>query len=50
VVIQVLIAALELGDALFPDAPRRHRVKIKAVEQIGPEVGHALSVSLILRQ
>ena len=31
-VFQVLIAALELGDALFSGAPRRHRVQIKAGE------------------
>ena len=54
VVIQLLIAALELGHvvagALLSGAPRRHRMKIKACEEIGPEIGHALSVSLVLRQ
>ena len=50
VVFQPLIAALELGDALVPGALRRHRVEIEAREQIRPEIGHALSVSLILRQ
>jgi hypothetical protein len=50
VVFQPLIAALELGDVLFSGAPGRHRMKIKAREQIGPEIGHALSVSPILRQ
>jgi len=32
VVFQALIAALELGDALFCGAPRRHRVQIKTGE------------------
>src|SRR3954453_6809531 len=50
VVFQALIAALELGDALFPGALRRRRVEIEAREQIRPEMGHALSVSRILRQ
>ena len=50
VVFEVLIAALELGDALFSGALRRRRMKIKACEQIGPEIGHASSVSLILRE
>ena len=54
VVIQPLIAALELGHvvagALLSGAPRRHRMKIKACEEIGPEIGHSLSVSPILRQ
>jgi hypothetical protein len=54
VVIQLLIAALELGrlvaGALLCGARRRHRMKIKACEEIGPEIGHALSVSLVLRQ
>jgi hypothetical protein len=54
VVIELLIAALELGHvvagALLSGAPRRHRMKIKACEEIGPEIGHALSVSLVLRQ
>jgi hypothetical protein len=49
VVFEPLIASLELGDAVFSGAPRRHRVKIKACEQIGPEIGHSLSVSPILR-
>ncbi len=53
-VIQLLIAALELGhvvaDVLLSGALRRHRMKIKASEEIGPEIGHSLSVSLILRQ
>jgi hypothetical protein len=49
VVFEPLIASLELGDAVFSDAPRRHRVKIKACKQIGPEIGHSLSVSPILR-
>jgi hypothetical protein len=39
-----------LGDALVPGALRRHWVEIEAREQIRPEIGHALSVSLILRQ
>jgi hypothetical protein len=47
-VIQALIAALELVYALVSDAPRRHRVEIKAREQIGPEIGHTFSVSVIL--
>ena len=54
VVIELLIAALELGHvvvgALLSGAPRRHRTDIKASEEIGPEIGHALSVSPILRQ
>src|SRR3954451_12393868 len=48
VVFQALIASLEIGDNLFSGAPRRHRMEIKAREQIGPEIGHALSVSPIL--
>jgi hypothetical protein len=47
-VFEVLIAALELGDAIFSGALRRDGVKIKAGKQIGPEIGHALSVSPIL--
>ena len=31
------------------EAAVRHRMKIKACEQIGPEIGHSLSVSPILR-
>lgn len=54
VVIQLLIAALELcyviASALHFGALRRHRMKIKACEEIGPEIGHSLSVSLVLRQ
>jgi hypothetical protein len=54
VVIQPLVAALELGHvaagALLSGAPRGHRTEIKACEEIGPEIGHALSVSPILRQ
>ena len=54
VVFEPLIAALELGHVVaevrFSGTPRRHRVKIKACEQIGPEIGHYLSVSPILRQ
>ena len=54
VVLQLLIAALELGHvvagALVSGAPRRHRMEIKAREQIGPEIGHSLSVSPVLRQ
>ena len=45
--------ALELGHVVAGAPlrrPRRHRMKIKACEQIGPEIGHALSVSLVLRQ
>jgi hypothetical protein len=49
VVFEPLIAALELGGDAFSGAPRRHRTKIKACEQIGPEIGHSLSVSPILR-
>ena len=49
VVFEPLIAAFELGDAVFSGAPRRQGVKIKAREQIGPEIGHSLSVSPILR-
>jgi hypothetical protein len=48
VVFEPLIAALELGGDAFSGAPRRHRVKIKACKQIGPEIGHSLSVSPIL--
>ena len=54
VVLQLLIAALELGHVVagvrLSGAPRRHRMKIKTREQIGPEIGHSLSVSRILRQ
>src|SRR5712672_1476240 len=54
VVIQLLIAPLELGHVvagvLLSGARRRHRMKIKACEEIGPEIGHSLSVSLVLRQ
>lgn len=54
VVIELLIAALELGHviagALLSGAPRRHRMKLKASEEIGPEIGHSLSVSPVLRQ
>jgi len=50
VVFQALIAALELGYRAFSGALRRHRAKIKACEQIGPEIGHSLSVSPVLRQ
>ena len=54
VAIEPLIAAFELGDVLagvrFSGAPRRHRVKIEACEQTGREIGHPLSVSLILHQ
>ena len=54
VVFEPLIAALELGhvvaEARFSGAPARHSVRIKACEQIGPEIGHSLSVSPILRQ
>jgi len=53
VVIELLIAALELGHvvagALLSGAPRRHRMKIKACEEIGPEIGHSVSVSQILQ-
>ena len=54
VVLQLLIAAFELGyvdaGALASGVPRWHRLGIKAREQIGPEIGHSLSVSLVLRQ
>jgi len=54
VVLQSLIAALQLGHgvvgALLSGAPRRHRMKIKTFQEIGPEIGHSLSVSPVLRQ
>jgi hypothetical protein len=50
VVLESLVATFELGDVVRSGAPRRHRAGIKALEQIGPEIGHALSVSPILRQ
>jgi hypothetical protein len=54
VVIELLIATLELGHVvagvLFFGGPRRHRMKIRASEEIGPEIGHSLSVILILHQ
>ena len=54
VVLQSLIAALQLGrgvvGALLSGVPRRHRMKIKTFQEIGPEIGHSLSVSPVLRQ
>ena len=51
--VRQLGTALELGHAiagaLLSGAPRRHRMKIKTREQIGPQIGHSLSVSRILR-
>ena len=50
----VFPAASELvmiyAGALASGVPRWHRLGIKAREQIGPEIGHSLSVSLVLRQ
>ena len=52
--LQSLIAAFELGNvragALASGVPRWHRLGIKAREQIGPEIGHSLSVSPVLHQ
>jgi len=45
VVLQSLIAALELGygvaGAPLSGAPRRHRMKIKTFQEIGPGIGHS---------
>jgi hypothetical protein len=38
-----------VAGALRSGVPRRHRTKITAYKEIGPEIAHPLSVSLILR-
>ena len=54
VVFQALVTAFELGyvlaGAFLSGAPRRHRIEIKASEEIGPEIAHSLSVSPILQK
>jgi hypothetical protein len=54
VVLQSLIAAFELGyagtGAPASGVTRWHRLGTEAREQIGPEIGHSLSVSPVLRQ
>jgi hypothetical protein len=51
VAFEPLMAAPELVTSLpMPSSPvpRRHRMEIKACEQIGSEIGHSLNVSVIL--
>jgi len=54
VVFQALVTAFELGyvlaGAFLSGAPRRHRIEIKASEEIGPEIAHSRSVSPILQK